>query len=306
MKPFVFEASSVAELLNGARSLCEDGQVMNLVLSLEAVLPLSSDAVLVTYREQAELWQSNPRPPSLHISHGEFMHAHGDPFDYITRELKDKPTSNRAVISLINSEPIIASGDDALPSFMLVQAGFELDERKVLYLSAYYRALEVSQFLPINLAEMALIAEKLQSRIPSISTVNLTIHAFRAHLIENFRTLTRSGIDVIGVDAIHKLVVSNDRARIADLLIEKSAPESIVEDQGLANLRDEAESARWGRPILDLLDQAIVLVTRLKVARKNGSHEDSIALLQHTLMRTLVEGAALVRSEMNGASHGTS
>ena len=111
------------------------------------------------------------------------------------KELKNKEDSNRAVISLIDSKKIIGTGDKPIPSFLILQFSFENSKRKLIC-AAYYRALEVSRFLPINIAEICLIIDQLQSAFGGIEEFQLTIHAFLAKIIPNFNCLKVAEIDL--------------------------------------------------------------------------------------------------------------
>lgn len=285
---------SPGEAASRAKEECAAGPVMNLIISFPIDVPASTKGFLATYREQALLWQAPIRPNDLHFSHGEYMHAYGDPFEYLVRELKSKPTSNRALVSLVDTKPIVASGDGQLPSFMLLQVGFQGFGRDCLYLTAYYRALEVSKFLPINMAEMALIVENISEQIPSIERAEITMHAFRAHVLHEFRAHRRSRLDMTTATRIHALVLERKFDSLATMLVEKSTPESIVVDSGLTMLRAEAESSSLSEELLDELDRAISALTRLRTARESGTHERQIEHLQGQLTAHLVKSADLI------------
>jgi thymidylate synthase len=97
----------------------------------------------------AKDYQNPVKPPSLYINHGEYITSDG--IVHIINELKLKQTSNRALLSLINQEDIIGSGDNPIPSFMVLQFSLEGEE---LYVTTYFRALEVANFLNVNLEEI--------------------------------------------------------------------------------------------------------------------------------------------------------
>ena len=86
----------------------------------------------------------------LHINHGSYI---GDGLEHIIDELKNKPSSNRALFSLISQKDISKSGDNPIPSFMIFQTCID---DNILYCSVYFRALEVSTFLRINTEEFVL------------------------------------------------------------------------------------------------------------------------------------------------------
>lgn len=289
-------ASSPGEAASRAKEECANGPVVNLIISFPIDLQAPAGDFLATYREQAALWQEPIRPNVLHFSHGEYMHAYGDPIEYLVNELKSKPSSNRALVVLVDTKPIVTSGDGQLPSFMLLQVGFQGSGRDILYVTSYYRALEVSKFLPINMAEMGLIAEGVAARIPSIERADVTMHAFRAHVLNEFRTHRRSRLDMAAPTRIHVLVRDRRLEDLANMLVEKSTPESIVEDSGLTTLRTELEDSGWAEGILLELDRAISALTRLRTARESGTHERLIAHLQDQLTTHLTRSAELIKA----------
>ncbi|WP_369045767.1 hypothetical protein [Sinomonas sp. P10A9] len=295
MAPATIVASSPGAAAALVKDLCSNGEVMNLVLSMTVALPILNDPFLKVHLKAARDWQAEKRPPGLHISHGEYMHKYGNSIDYIVEELKRKPTSNRACISLVDTGAIRDSGDDALPSFLLLQAGFDRASDEALLITAYYRALEVSEFLPINLAEMCLIAQTISERIPSVSSLNLTVHAFRAHIVNGFRAHKRSLIDIVSVDEIQTWVQEDNVQKLSDLLIEKSRPETIIESTGLINLRIVLENEGWSPDIRAALDQAILVQSEVRTRRANGSHTSSITDCQTRLTAQLENVARLIR-----------
>ncbi|WP_345761684.1 hypothetical protein [Diaminobutyricibacter sp. McL0608] len=285
------------EAVAEAVRICSTEVVMNLTLSFRMELPATSSGLLSTFREEAERWQESRRPQSLHLNHGEYMYAHGDWLDSIEGELRRKPSSNRACVSLVNSAPIFASGDGPLPSFMLVQFGFSGPARDTLYVTSYYRALEVTAFLPLNVTEMALVAERLADRFPSIERAEVTMHSFRAHANHGFRAHQRSKLDMATPTQIHRWVVDRNYSELADLLQEKSAPASIIEDSGLTILWNEAQSAGWQNELLDELERALGLLTALRTMREVGTHENRIDSLQRQLTERLLRCAEMIRHE---------
>ncbi|MFF9564356.1 hypothetical protein ACF1AJ_13515 [Leifsonia sp. NPDC014704] len=290
-------ANTPDEAIAKATRVCDNGVAMNLTISFPMEVPASNVGLLASFREEAKQWQRATRPTPLHLNHGEYMYSHGDWLEFVTTELRNKPTSNRACVSLVDSAPIFASGDGPLPSFMLLQVGFNGPSRDTLYVTSYYRALEVSAFLPINVTEMALIADQIADRFPSIARAEVTMHAFRAHSNPGFRALQRNKLDMAGRTRVHNLVVDGRHEEIAELLEEKSAPASIIEDAGLTILRDEAQASGWSNDLLDELDRAISALTRLRQARSAGTHEIQIENLQRQLSEHLLRCAEMVRNE---------
>jgi len=271
---------------------------MNLTVTFPMTLPASTHGVLAAHRQDALNWQSAKRPNPLFFNHGEYMHAHGDPLEYLISHLKDKATSNRACISLVDSGPIVRSGDGVLPSFMLVQIGFEEEIRSVLHVTAYYRALEVTAFLPLNITELALIAEAVADGIPSITDAVVTMHSFRAHAQHGFRAHQRARLDMATPAMIHKLVEERSVGELRELLSEKSAPATIIEESGLSTLRMEIAQAGWADELVVEVDLAISALTRLKSVRAAGTHGEWIEGIQQQLTIHLLRAAELIEREM--------
>jgi hypothetical protein len=293
----ILEANNPGEAMSAARSACATHEVMNLSLTFVMDLPASESLPLSPFANDARRWQAPTKDDAQFFNHGEYMHAFGDPGDYLARELRLKPTSNRALVSLVNGAQIYASGDGILPSFMLVQAGFSHRSSDLLYLTAYYRALEVSAFLPINITELALIAEGLADAFGSFTRAEVTMHAFRAYSKSGSTALTRSEIDVLSPDEIASLVSNREFARIADLLREKSAPASIIEDSGLTSLSIEAAAAGWSPELLAELEKSIVTLLKLKQVREGATHGDWVAKMERTYAEHVLRAAELVMKE---------
>jgi thymidylate synthase len=192
----IVSASSFGELVEQAKSACAEKPLTSLVLGVQVSFPVLDDVFIHSYIDRGKKWQQPERPKDLYLNHGEYINRHGDGLEFLIQQLKDRPRGNRACISLMDTGELIGSGDQPRPSFMLVQAGFSELGRSVLHMAAYYRALEVSNFLPVNLAEMALMSSKIQSEITEIEHLDLTIFAFRAYQTRGFTRLERSKFDL--------------------------------------------------------------------------------------------------------------
>ncbi|MFI9817960.1 thymidylate synthase family protein [Saccharothrix variisporea] len=273
----LISARSFGDLAEQARRKCRSSAVMNLALSIECRFPFLEDPFLDNYVPKARQWQLPYRPDRLHLNHGEYMHRDGDAIAYLTNQLKLRPTGNRACVSLLSMSDLINSGDDPRPSFMVVQAGFAAGTTETLHLTAYYRALEVSGFLPVNLAEMALIATSLQQNIITIEQLQLTIFAFRAYSAPGFTRLERAEIDTLATDDIDALVEQRNVSRLSELITEKMRTDSVVEFSGLAALQTSLLRSSWNpEAAITALDMAISTLAQLKEARKSGSHAQAI------------------------------
>lgn len=134
--------------------------------------------------DEASQWRQNAPAPDMYFSHGQY---YGDGIQHIIDELKNKPTSNRALYSLLAQENISGSGDDPIPSFLTFQCSIE---GQALYCTATFRALEVSRFLKINLEEIRQNLVEICFALPSVEMVRLHIFAFHAYV----RTATATAL----------------------------------------------------------------------------------------------------------------
>jgi hypothetical protein len=184
---------SFGEILTRARAdvSATSGYLLNFDLRVEFDGILLQTPQLLDAAQFANQYQNPVRPPELYFSHAEFYGDAG--IEYIKTELQQKPDSNRAVLSLISTKDIVGKGDDPIPSFLVLQ--FALAEQ-YLYVTAYFRALEVEQFLPVNLEEVRLIASQLRRRGLSFSRVRLAIFAFRAYANAAQGVLVRPQLDI--------------------------------------------------------------------------------------------------------------
>jgi hypothetical protein len=264
---------SLGALAENARTACKAGPITNFLIEGRYDIEVLDDRFLSTYRPQAQAWQSKARPAALYISHGEYIHRHGDGIQYLIDQLVKKPTGNRAIISLIDMKDLIGSEDDPRPSFMIFQAGFESGNKALLHVTTYYRALEVSRFLPINLAETCLILKKIQEHIPEVRQFHLLIHAFRAYQDPDFNCLVRSALDVTEPAAIESAIKKMEVRKIHEWLHSKLAAATVVETDALTLLRDAIGNANdYPETLLSQLNAAILELGRLATLRRTGSH----------------------------------
>jgi hypothetical protein len=185
---------------------------------------------------------------------------------------------------------LIDSGDDPRPSFMIFQAGFESGNKSLLYVTTYYRALEVSRFLPINLAEISIILKRIQEHIPEIRQFHLLIHAFRAYQDPNFNCLVRSDLDVTEPAIIESSVKKIELGRIHEWLHSKLAAASVVEIDALTLLRDAIGGVEeYPEALVAQLNAAILELVRLAALRRTGSHVELLGEVKTRADRQLIE-----------------
>ena len=273
----IVQGKSFEELWKNTVSKCEHQQVHNLLINGEIKYSDVNSPFIKRNMEIAKLFQESTTPKELKFSHGSYINMYGDGYKFIIDELNRKDDSNRACFSLMNMENIINSGDDPIPSFLIQQFGLSKDN-EILYLSSYYRALEVKNFLPINLAEMAFAAEKIKNEKPSIKTIELNIFVFTAHIIENFYCLKKRRIDTMTGAELTKLVMKKDYGKIVELLLEKKQnEESGIVLSGIILLKealeaDEVLSEHRKKILVELCCDVIIKMEKLRYLRKSTSN----------------------------------
>lgn len=193
-----------------------------------------------TYEELAEKWEAIDCPDELYFNHGQrFVYQGKHGIHHVIEHLKNKPTSSRAILSTISTTDVLGKSDDSMvPSFMSIQFGFDAVNRNVLYVSLNLRALEVSRFLKINICEVYYLINQIRNcPVLNVEKIDLTIHAFRAQIHENFRCFLKSGIDTLSSAALLSLIFRKDYNRLIGLLEDKkSYSESIIIKKGMEEL----------------------------------------------------------------------
>jgi len=285
------EAESLSKLAAKALEECKKGVVHNLVLSGDFSYNESESHFVMTYDGVASKWQDHRKPNELLINHGQYIHRHGDGLAFLVRELKKKKDSNRACISLIDMEDIINSHDDPIPSFMILQFGFAGEESKTLLTTAYFRALEVTCFLPINLAEISQVIRNLKIHFPEIERFRLVLHAFRAYAKQNFHCLRKASIDSAEPTMIAYAVSKKNLAQLKEWLDSKiTIEESIICTDGLHHLRQaiDMQKTDYTQEILTHLDKVLNDMQRLRLTRQSTSHSKAIEELETNIKKELL------------------
>lgn len=227
----------------------------------------------------AKSWQALQPPRELYFNHGQFIGPDG--IKHIIDELKEKPTSNRALYSLIAQDQIVSSYDKPIPSFMILQCAIE---GSTVYCTTYFRALEVSEFLKINVAEIKLVLSQILKEFTDTSEVILTILAFTAYVTEGFNTLQRPEIDCLLGEDFPGLLIKNPE-KIGILLEEKARPSSVVEVASLLTLLRVIENKAYEYAeneflmrarIKSLLSEAIEKGNHLAGLRKRHSKHEAV------------------------------
>ena len=160
------------------------------------------------------------------LYHGDYIILHQDGrelngYDHVIKELKQKHSSRRALISLISTQHIVDSGNKPIPSYMLSQ--FQLCG-DTLYGTEYYRSMEIRNYFPVNLGEAYLLIKDIIFAIPDIKKVVLLFHFFEAFnsaspvLSLYIPIMDRPNADLEIIPAIK----TKDTAKLIELLEDKA------------------------------------------------------------------------------------
>lgn len=267
-----------------------DHYQINFSLKVQFGIDLIKTPQLHDVVTEAEAWQNTTKPEHLHINHGIYIGENG--IDHVIDELIHKRPSNRALISLISQKDIVGSGDTPIPSFMLIQFSLEGSD---LYVTTYFRALEVSKFLRINIEEIRLIIKKIYDQIPTISSIRMNIFAFRAYINENQSTLKRQKIDMLPGHHILRFMEDSPK-RIVTLLKEKLEESTAIENSALRYIHEvindqvvneKIHSCFKGELTKRLLAVCLATSEELINLRKKTSHSERISELNKAYLKSL-------------------
>lgn len=260
----------------------ESGHQFNWIFKFECDAVDLPALELTDVRDEAEKWRSEITPKELYFSHAQF---YTDGIKHIISELNAKPTSNRALYSLIAQEHIRRSGDNPIPSFMTLQCQIDKD---VLYCTCYFRALEVSKFLKINLEEIRQTLVEIHNGVPHFLKVCLTIFAFHAYADPKLSSLRRPRLESLHDDDLVALLITpslNPIRTLSDLLKELNGALTVVSPEKLESLKrilsnkcfDKMIDLGLKKPLLiNQIEGAIVATTKLAELRRKVSRGASI------------------------------
>ncbi|WP_417228253.1 hypothetical protein [Amphritea sp.] len=238
---------------------------------------------MIDVAEEAKDWASEDRPKHLFFNHGEFRKGG---LKYISQELKKKPTSNRALYSLINQDDISNSGDEPIPSFMIFQCLFD-EHEKTMNCTVYFRALEVSSFLRINLEEIRQNLLNIYEEGVDYHQIKLLIVVGRAYHSPEFIPLKRPKIDTLTAIKIFVMVTEN-LSNFEPLLSEKANTQTVISYESLEHLKESLNQAGVGNHLMiSDLDKAIKLSKKLQKAREEHSHAERVSELNNELREIL-------------------
>lgn len=230
---------------------------------------------MIDVSKEAAQWRQESPASDMYFSHGEY---YKDGIQHIIEELRLKPTSNRALYSLLAQSDISGSGDDPIPSFLTFQCSIERD---VLYCTASFRALEVGRFLKVNLEEIRQNLADICEALPGLEVVRLHIFAFHAY-IRNApaAALRRPMIDVTSQLQLMRLMQKGDVYEVDQLLGGLEQSSTVVSSKSLEVLLEIVRMSDGGvhqnfsskQGLLEMqLTKAIKACRELTASRKGAS-----------------------------------
>ena len=256
----------------------EVGQrLINYIATAELSVASIKDEPLPGVTDKAKKWAQETVPEELIINHGSFI---GKGMEHVLSELAQKPDGNRALYSLINQENIVGKGDVPIPSFMVFQC---VVVEKILYCTAYFRALEVANFLRINLEEIRLNICRILDTV-NVTKVRLSIFTFSAY--NNPEQIPLEKCELDRLDSLDLADRYDDNyALVADLLDEKARETTAVLDDGLIAIKSwlaPQRAKKWPKglnveAVHIAVANALQVGARLREARKKFSYEKAIA-----------------------------
>jgi hypothetical protein len=266
--------TSFDTIINDAMNACGSGPVHNLLLAYEFSPELIHSPFVRVHEKKALEWQTDPPPPNLPFSHGQYFHGEKG-IKYVIEELRAKSNSRRALLSLANMDDFIGSGDRAIPSFMIAQFAIESD---VLYVTEYFRAIEVGRFLPINITEAALLVKRIVEALRRPLLVRLLMLAFQAHLTPSFHCLEKAAVDMVPGGKIGVVIAQNNRAQLIEWLEGKKVFESEIDTRGLEEILAAVKSCgeEYSAAFTSKLEQLLNALSEIKTMRSSSSLESSI------------------------------
>lgn len=298
------KTDSLDTIWQDAKEACKESTVYNLLLAYEFEIGVTHSSFVTVHEKQATEWQTESPPSHLPFSHGQYFK--GDMgLQHVANELKTKLASRRALLSLINMDDVLGSGDEAIPSFMIAQFGKVGD---TLYVTEYFRALEVGKFLPINLAEVSLMIRKIVVGLARPKSVRLMILAFQAHLTPGFHCLERVPLDVTTGVEIGAAAAAHDLKKLLSWLEGKigwpgERYESEILTHGLEAMVEGVRlyAAQYPHQFLSSLNQAVQSLKDVKELRLSCSEERSIDNEYRKYVDNLEHAIHELRKVLDGA-----
>lgn len=289
-----YAGSSLPHLYRQLVSDTKDfGPILNLSFKIETSFDEFKKSIEENFNvdiEAAELWSSKDVPDTLYYNHGTFIHK-DDALKKVIESLSSKPTSNRALIPLINLDNVLHSGDHFLPSLDIIQFGFDSEQKDCLLITFYMRALEVNHFLKINISEAYLFAKIANSKYRSITKLKLAIFAFRAQYMERFGCFKRAKIDRLSEVKLYQIINSKNIEKLTELLTDKlNLSETVIFDNGISSLHsaltqveDENIKSFYGNETIEILSKIKSIYLELKQLREITSNHSDVKMHEDEL-----------------------
>lgn len=262
------EILNLEDIASDAASYISNGySVFNNYLAYEFDVQLITQSGLSDVTEDAKGWAADTCPDSLHFNHGSYLKGG---MKHLIDELKNKPSGNRALLSLISQEHISNSGDKPIPSFMVLQSSID---DNILYCTTYFRALEVSTFLRINIEEIRQRLCTVYSECQNFNKIRLVIFSFRAYHNSSMIPLKKPAFDLLTPYILFQKLDDSPKD-LGNLIREKSKDSTVVYLEQLLHLKEALEDGRGNLPNVDLI------LKHLKDSLYNGEQLEKIRLLQ--------------------------
>lgn len=235
-----------------------------------------------SYFDLAKMWEQDTVPDKLYFNHGSYFSVDDQSgIDFVYEQLREKPTSNRIVLSTYNMKKIQESlGDKTyLPSLESIQFG---KNGNTLMVHMHLRALEVCHFLKINICEIEYLLSQLKSKGIEFETVNIVISSFRAQKKQKFNCFLKAEIDTLDPFEICGMVMAGEVGKICELLKEKQdGSETITRSEGIQNLYNaiiksssKSKLKKYPDDVLDTLKEVLNIYDSLNNFHKKESVPD--------------------------------
>jgi len=285
-------------IITDAKNACGSGPVHNLVLAYEFSVELVHSQFVKLHEKKAREWQDDPPPPNLFFSHGQYFRGEAG-IQYVIKELKAKSSGRRALLSLANMDTFMGSGDQAVPSFLIAQFAIESD---VLYVTEYFRAIEVGGFLPINVTEAALLVRRIIEEVRRPLLIRLVMLAFQAHLTPTFHCLERAPVDMLKGGEIGVLVAQGKTARLIEWLEGKKVFESEIDTNGLEEVLAAVKTSgdQYSPAFRSNLEQLLIALIEIKKMRNSSSLESDITIYRDKYVVLVDSAIAELRRKPSG------
>ena len=301
-EPVYTPFKNLEALANDAEAKLHQGKrYLNYFLFAELSAASIREESLADVTDKAESWRAPTVPDNLIINHG--VYSCGG-IEHIVDELKVKPSSNRALYSLINQKDIVGSGDKPIPSFMIFQCAIDSD---AFYCTVYFRALEVANFFRINLEEIRLNICDILKKLPvSPQKVRLTVLAFSAYSKPDQIPLEKCELDMMSSMDISDMY-EDEPLKIPALLERKAKETTVVDMSGLLAIKDwlaPKRKPRWPDKlnvpsITAAVDSAILIADTLKSLRVSKSHDPHVDKISRDFVKAVEKIAKEFRNDIN-------